>query len=157
VYVSPLTRALKTASAAPEALRKSMRVLRSLSEIDCGAVDGMPISEVQQLYPELWRENEAQQNENFSWPGGETYRAFRRRVLRAVEAIARRHQGSRVLVVTHAGVINQVLGTLSGQSAARWEFPRPRNASVTGVRWGRAGGAVAFFDDCSHFDSGGAG
>ena len=72
----------------------------------------MPISEVQQRYPKLWEENEAQQNENFSWPDGETYRRFRRRVLRVVNAIARRHEGQRVLVVTHAGVINQVLGTL---------------------------------------------
>jgi broad specificity phosphatase PhoE len=155
-YVSPLRRAVETASAIPKPLHDQMRILRSLTEIHCGDVDGMPISEVQQRYPELWQENDAQQNENFSWPGGETYRDFRRRVLRAVKAIARRHEGHRVLVVTHAGVINQVLGTIRGQSPAQWESPRPRNASITGVHWGRNGATVEFFDDCRHLEERGA-
>ena len=154
MYVSPLRRAVQTAAAAPERLRASIRILRSLAEIDCGTLDGMPISEVKHQYRELWLQNEAQQDENFSWPGGETYVYFRRRVLRAVNTIARAHGGNKVLIVTHAGVINQVLGTIAGQSAARWETPRPRNASVTRVLWGSGGGSVVSFDDCSHLEDG---
>jgi len=152
-YVSPLRRALETATAIPEPLRERIRILRSLAEIDCGNLEGMPISEVQQRFPKLCQENEAQQNENFSWPGGETYRQFRRRVLRAVKTIARRHEGQRVLVVTHAGVINQVLGTICGQSSAHWQSPRPRNASITGVHWAANGATLRFFDDCSHLET----
>lgn len=153
MYVSPRKRALDTAEAAPEHLRGCARILESLAEIDCGTVDGFPIDDVRRQYPELWLENEAQTNEDFSWPGGETYRRFRRRVMRAVEAIACRHMRQRVLVVTHAGVINQVLGTITGQSAAKWESPRPRNTSITRVIWGNYGGSIACFDDCSHLDT----
>lgn len=149
-YASPLRRALETSAAAPEPLRRSTRIVRSLAEIHCGAVDGRCIDDVRQRYPELWLENEAQVNEDFAWPGGESYRAFRKRVLDAVNAIAHAHMGQRVLVFTHAGVVNQVLGSLQGQSAARWEFPRPRNASLTKVIWAKGEGAVICFDDCDH-------
>jgi broad specificity phosphatase PhoE len=153
VYVSPLRRALETAQATPDYLRHSVRILRSLSEIDCGTVDGLPIEDVRQQYPEAWLENEAQTNEDFSWPGGETYRMFRRRVMRAVKTIARMHMGERVLVITHAGVINQVLGSITGQSAAKWASPRPRHTSITRVVWGNDGASIACFDDCGHLDT----
>jgi broad specificity phosphatase PhoE len=157
VYVSPLKRALETAEAAPEHLRPSVRILKSLAEIDCGTVDGFPIDHVRQQYPDLWLENDAQTNEDFSWPGGETYRRFRTRVMRAVKAISCMHTGQRVLVVTHAGVINQVLGSIIGQSAAKWESPRPRNTSVTRVIWGNDHRSIAYFDDCSHLHAAHAG
>jgi broad specificity phosphatase PhoE len=150
MYVSPLRRALQTAEAAPPYLLCCSRILKSLAEIDCGRVDGVPIDDVRQRYPELWIENEAQASADFSWPGGESYRRFRKRVLRAVNVIARTHFGKRVLIVTHAGVINQVLGSISGQSAGYWEHPRPRNASLTQVVWCNSRGTVERFDDCSH-------
>lgn len=152
LYVSPLERALRTAEAAPVALRQSARILKSLAEIDCGIVDGISIEEVRRHYPEAWQQNEAQADENFAWPHGESYRGFRKRVLRVVNAIARLHAGQSVLIVTHAGVINQVLGSIAGQTAARWESPRPRNTSVTCVLWGRRIRRVTRYDDCSHLD-----
>lgn len=150
VYSSPLRRALETASAAPPDAYASLRILRSLAEIDCGVLDGSPIGAVQRDYPGLWARNEAQDDENFRWPGGESYRRFRARVLRAVTQIARGHAGGRVLIVTHAGVVNQVLGSIAGQSAARWSSPRPHNASITRVRWAAGVGQVEWFDDCRH-------
>jgi broad specificity phosphatase PhoE len=48
--------------------------------------------------------------------------------------------------VTHAGVISQIVGALHGTSAARWELWRPRNGSVTEVRWQDGRGALVFFD-----------
>ena len=152
LYVSQRERALRTADAAPPALRRSARTLKSLVEIDCGTVDGLPIEEVRRRYPNAWRQNEAQTDENFTWPNGESYRRFRRRVLRVVDAIAGLHPGQRVLIVTHAGVINQVLGSIAGQSAARWESPRPRNTSLTSVLWGKHIRSVTRYDDCSHLE-----
>jgi broad specificity phosphatase PhoE len=150
LYSSHLRRAVETASAAPVSLQPSLRKLRSLAEINCGALDGLPLEIVQREYSEYWEKNEAQTDEDFCWLGGETYRRFRQRVLRAVWRIARLHSGQRVLIVTHAGVVNQVLGTITGQSAARWHNLRPRNASVTRVLWDGEGGRVECFDDCTH-------
>lgn len=147
LYSSPLRRAVETARAAPPELLTSLRLVSSLGEIHCGAVEGLPLEDVRQNYPEYWRRNEAQADESFCWPGGETYRRFRRRVLRAVRMLARMHAGKKILMVTHAGVINQILGTIAGQSAARWENFRPGNASITELNWHGDTGEVLRFDD----------
>jgi broad specificity phosphatase PhoE len=148
LYSSPLTRAAETARAAPEPLQA--RFLKSLAEIHCGFAEGLPLHQVRRIFPDHWRRNSAQDNEEFRWPGGETYRFFRRRVLRAIRGIARRHPGGKVLIVTHAGVVNQVLGWLAGQSAARWENFRPGNTGITELLWTDTSGQVVSFDDRSH-------
>jgi broad specificity phosphatase PhoE len=127
-----------------------MRMLWSLAEVDCGILDGLAIESVRRDHAGIWAQNEAQSNDDFRWPGGETYTRFRRRVVRAVRAIARKHPGELVIVVTHAGVINQILGTIAGQRAARWENFRPGNASITKVIWNGDRGHLAGFDDRSH-------
>jgi broad specificity phosphatase PhoE len=150
LYSSPLRRALDTALAAPANLISSLRVLKSLAEIHCGAVEGLPIENIQRSLPDEWRRNQGQTDEFFSWPGGETYARFRRRVLRVVQRIAILHPGEDVVIVTHAGVVNQILGTLAGQSAARWENFRPGNTAITRVDWKCDSGKVICFDDRAH-------
>jgi hypothetical protein len=43
-------------------------------------------------------------------------------------------------------VISQVLGAMHRTSAARWELWRPRNGSVTTVRWQDDRGTLVSFD-----------
>ncbi len=147
-YTSPLQRARATAEAAPPPL--SPVPLDSLREISCGELDGMAVGEVQSRYPDLWQRNLALNDDDFAWPGGETYRQFRRRVLSAVEEIASRHTGQRVLLFTHAGFINQVMGTLAGAAPARWDLYQAGSASLTEVQWAGEFGAVVRFDDRGH-------
>jgi 2,3-bisphosphoglycerate-dependent phosphoglycerate mutase len=129
VYSSTLPRALRTARVAAGARR--IVALRSLREISCGDVDGWLIDDVVARHPDLWQRNLAQDDPDFCWPGGETYRRFRTRVLRALHGIAARHPGERVLVVTHAGAIAQAIGSIHGTTPARWDQFRPRNCSIT--------------------------
>jgi broad specificity phosphatase PhoE len=152
-YSSPLRRAIQTAEAAPARLVAGVRLLRSLAEIHCGEFEGQSIDEIRAKFPELWARNEAQNDENFFWPGGETYRAFRRRVLRAMRAIAARHPDESVLIFTHAGVVNQVLGSIVGQSAALWANYRPHNTGLTIVEWSGDQGRAICFDDRDHLRS----
>lgn len=147
MYTSPLRRARDTASVLARAWRLPLRIDAGLQEIDCGDLDGHPIVEVEQTHPDLWARNMAQDDETFAWPGGESYRAFRGRVLAAVERITTAHPGSRVALVTHAGVISQLLGVAQGRSAAAWEAGRPRHATVSEMTWDGAGAlAVLRFD-----------
>jgi broad specificity phosphatase PhoE len=107
----------------------------ALREIHCGALEGMPIAAVQRTHADLWQRNVAQNDDEFTWPGGESYRGFRTRVTDAMARIATAHAGQRVAVVTHAGVISQVLGTLRGRPAAQWQHDRPEPLSATEVIW----------------------
>lgn len=131
VYTSTSPRARRTAEAA--AAGRRVIPLRSLREIGCGTVEGWLVIDVARRFPELWQRHLAQDDPDFRWPGGESYGHFRQRVLRAVRAIGRRHPGQRVVVVTHAGAIGQIVGSIRGTTPAAWEPYRPPNCSVTTI------------------------
>ena len=56
-------------------------------------------------------------------------------------------------MVTHAGVISQVVGALHGINAARWEAFRVGNASITRMQWQGGAGVVSCFDDRAHLSA----
>jgi broad specificity phosphatase PhoE len=152
LYSSPLLRALETARPVAEAAGAELRLEPDLREIHCGEVDGWPVEKVRRLYPGLWEANLRQDDEGFRWPGGESYRELRERSLGALRRIAAAHSGERVLVVTHAGVISQIVGCLRGTGAARWECHRPENCSLTEVDWEAESGRLVSFDDRGHLE-----
>lgn len=133
IYASDRIRTMRTA----EAFANGRRILplRSLREISCGETDGWRVSTVQERYPELWARNMAEDDDEFCWPGGESYRELQTRVIHAMRGIAARHPGERVAIVTHTGVITQVVNLAHGLPPARWKRWRAANASVTTVEW----------------------
>jgi 2,3-bisphosphoglycerate-dependent phosphoglycerate mutase len=135
VYTSSSLRARVTAKALVYKWNLPVTIDPQLREISCGACEGMPVAEVQHRYPELWAENASQGNSEFSWPKGESYTNFRRRVFQALSRIAGRNDNARIPVVTHAGVISQVLGAMKGLSPAVWEQYRPGPFTATEVIW----------------------
>lgn len=150
LYASPLQRASDTARAFTGL--GEIRYLEDLREIGCGEVDGWPVSRVQERYPDLWEANRRQDDPDFRWPEGESYRELRDRSLAALGRIAAAHPGQRVAVVTHAGVLCQAIGWLHGTSPAEWSRFRPGNCSFSEVEWAGECGTVLTFDDRSHLE-----
>ncbi|HEY0143441.1 MAG TPA: histidine phosphatase family protein [Thermoanaerobaculia bacterium] len=138
LYASTLERARRTAEVIAHG--KTILAVRALREICCGDVDGWPVARVEQQHRELWERNLSQDDDDFRWPGGESYRELRQRVLRAIRGIASRHPEERVVVVTHTGVIAQLAGYATGVRPAAWERWRPGNGSVTTIEWTGGGG-----------------
>jgi alpha-ribazole phosphatase/probable phosphoglycerate mutase len=95
----------------------------------------MPLEQLQREFPNVWARNQAQVEDTFAWPGGETYAHFRARVLNGLNGVAADYPSGRVTVVTHAGVVSQVLGAVKGRSACVWQPDRPRPLSGTEVLW----------------------
>jgi probable phosphoglycerate mutase len=88
---------------------------------------------------------------NPSWdalPGFEPSRQFRRRVIEAIEAIAARHPGQRVVIVAHGGVINAYLSMLLG--IQRDMFFLPSHTSLSSVRVLHDLYAVRSLNDATH-------
>lgn len=135
LYASSLSRARVTAGALAFNWNVPVSVDPQLREINCGAFEGMPIQEVKHRYPELWARNASQADDNFAWPEGETYKNFRQRIFETLSRIARRHANRRIPVVTHTGVISQVVGAMKGLSPAVWEQYRPAPFTATEVIW----------------------
>ena len=135
LYTSPLTRARATAAALGCLWQMDPRIEDSLAEIDCGDLEGMAIDRIKREHPLVWAQNLAQDDDEFAWPHGESYRQFRERVLTGLARLADTHSRERIGVVTHSGVIAQVVGALRGRPAAVWEHDRPEPLSATEVAW----------------------
>lgn len=149
IYSSPLRRARDTAAPLTALHPGDLQLRPELQEIHCGSLDGMPLDEVRRRFPDVWAANLRQADDHFRWPGGESYHEFRLRCLYTVQELAARHRGA-VAVVTHAGVISQILGALMGTSPARWEPFRPGHTGLTEIEWTAGGGRVLRFDDRTH-------
>lgn len=148
LFTSTLSRAREVAVALGRAWALRPEAADWAREIHCGNVEGMPLQQLQRTFPDLWARNEAQTDEMFAWPGGETYAQFRARVLAGLEATAAAHAGKRVAIVTHAGVISQVLGVVRGRPASAWAPDRPHPLTATEIGWQNgAPGAVLTCND----------
>jgi probable phosphoglycerate mutase len=94
LYTSTLTRARQTAATLADALGLEPIDEPDLREISCGDLDGRSLATVQRRFPELWQRNLSQSDADFRWPGGESYRELRLRVLGALHASPRGTRGS---------------------------------------------------------------
>jgi alpha-ribazole phosphatase len=108
VYTSPRSRAREGAKILTAAVSAPvLEVADDLREMDFGDFEGLTYDEIAARNPELfrlWMENPTE----VLFPNGESYPEMRKRVLRAFDAIERKHAGQTVAFVTHGGV-NRIL------------------------------------------------
>jgi probable phosphoglycerate mutase len=101
IYTSPLRRASETAEIVAEKLGLAVEPVEALREIDVGSWSGLTRVEVSERFPEhyaRWLERAPHGFED-----GETYEELAARVVPAVRALAERHPGATLLLVTHGG------------------------------------------------------
>ena len=114
VHASTLMRSRETAEIIAARLRLPGPVLHAgLAERHFGAIEGSSKSALAGSSPELLRQIQ-QRDPAGCFPGGETLAGFAARVLGAVQAIAARHPGERVLVVTHGWAIDVIARAADG-------------------------------------------
>lgn len=121
IVSSPLSRALDTARAIAARLgvpEERIELRDDLKERSYGAAEGTTEAERNQRWP------------HHHWPGLEDKRGLWRRCMAALDDIARRHAGERVIVVCHGGVINAVLAVISHGELGTGKT-RLHNASLT--------------------------
>jgi 2,3-bisphosphoglycerate-dependent phosphoglycerate mutase len=131
VYASPIRRARETAEAIAAVAGVEVREEPGVREIAIGPTDDTMV-----LRERLaWLAMVAMRDGSWAGiPGTEPSAQVRRRMLGALDAIAARHPGGRVAVVSHAGAINAALGAIA---ATEHDFLFPlANASVSVVRIG---------------------
>jgi broad specificity phosphatase PhoE len=118
VYSSDLRRARETAEIVSADRELPIGVEPALREIDVGSWQGLTNAEVLERFPGVDR------------PDGETFEAFRERVLGALQAICSRHDGGNVLVVAHGGCVRTLQRHLLGEP-----LPTIENCGVYVVRF----------------------
>lgn len=133
LFTSTLRRAGDVAGALGRVWTLEPRPARWAREIHCGEVEGLLLEDVERRYPDAWSRNATPRDDTFAWPGGESYRDFRARIIDGLRAAIEPHRGQCVAVVTHAGVISQVLGVVSNRPASAWKRDRPEPLTATEI------------------------
>jgi probable phosphoglycerate mutase len=140
IYSSPLKRCLETAAPLAERLGLEPVIVANLAEIRLGEVISLPQdgSNVEALTKAL----QARQLEIVriagtmgNWDaiaGSEPSKEFRKRVVTALDEIANRHIGERVLVFAHGGVVNAYAAEVLGLE--REFFYPAANTAISVVR-----------------------
>jgi probable phosphoglycerate mutase len=121
VYSSDLERARATAEAVAEAQGLAVTTLPALREVDVGSWQGLTRAEAQERFPDEFR---VWQNGGTGWLDGETYAQMSQRVVASVLEIAARHDGGRVLVVSHGGPIRAIHAEALGVSVEAYRRMR---------------------------------
>ncbi len=107
VYASPLQRAVETAQPTARRLGLTVKPLAGIIDINYGAWQERPHSEVARLYPTLYRQW-LQEPHKVRPPGGESLAEVRERAMAALYQVIARHQDQTILVAAHQ-VVNKVL------------------------------------------------
>jgi broad specificity phosphatase PhoE len=106
VYSSPLKRALETAQLVAEPHGVGAVSVDGLREIDVGSWEGLTRDDVERRFPEQFRR---WLDYGQGWEDGETYEQMGTRVIDALQQLAERHDGRRILAITHGGPIRAAL------------------------------------------------
>ncbi len=156
IYSSPLRRCLETA--APLAERSGMTpiIVEDLKEIRLGMVrplpsDGEDLEALSKALQERQVDIVRIAGEVGNWdviPDSEPSRAFRKRVVGAMDEIARKHTGQRLLVLAHGGVINAYVAEVLGLEKDFF-FPAA-NTSITIVRAAGKHRVLYVLNDAGH-------
>ncbi len=127
-YVSPLARAQSTAAAIAQVINLQPTIEQDLREFDLGDWEGrsfLELKEKEDLW-EHWRVDSW-----FAPPNGESPYSFNRRTVAVFEHLAQLHPEQTVLVVTHGGLICNVLATWFGTGPDDWRRWEPHNCAIS--------------------------
>lgn len=118
VVSSPLMRCLDSAKWVAEQYGLELLILNDLQEFDFGEWDGRVFESVYKEQAEradlFWQDPEAT-----SPPGGETIAEFSQRIDLVKRTLLKRKE-SRILIITHGGVIRCMHGAMLGVKAKYW-------------------------------------
>jgi probable phosphoglycerate mutase len=149
LYSSDLSRALHTARAIAEHTGREVVTDERLRERCFGIFEGLTAAEIIARYPgehSLF----ASHDPDYEVPGGECARGFVERCLGCLAAIADRHPGAEVVVVSHGLVLDSLYRAAHGLAHGA---PRPVpliNASLNRFGYGRGAWRMELWGDVSH-------
>lgn len=113
LVASDLGRTLETAERIAALTGHAVRADPRFRERSFGAGEGLTYAEVERAYPGAFRADRGI-DPDYAIPGGESRRAFQRRIIAAFESLALELADARVVVVTHGGVLGAIYRHASG-------------------------------------------
>jgi len=134
---SDLQRARQTLAPLQQRLAGHAQAAAAWREQAFGVLEGLSVDEIKAHHPELWAQW-LRHDADYCLPEGESVRRFHARVVDAVRELVRQHEGRRVLIVTHGGVLDMLWRTVQGQPLHGPRDCAIPNTGINRLRW-RAG------------------
>ncbi|KAI3869060.1 hypothetical protein MKX03_005002 [Papaver bracteatum] len=149
IYSSDLKRAKNTA----EMIAKACHIpevieVPDLKERHVGSLQGYYWSEIQEKEPEAYLAFFSSEKYLEIPGGGESFNQLCERSVSALEEIASKHKGERVIVVTHGGVLRAIYMTVTGKPSAG----KIMNASINVVHLTEKKWVFKTWSDVSHLN-----
>ncbi|MGD9142142.1 MAG: histidine phosphatase family protein [bacterium] len=148
VFSSPLKRAMETAHCIV-GKKADIQVDDDLREINLGKWEGKTLAQIRRQYGEKF-DRWAVRPDRIPIPGGEDFKAFVRRVKKALRTIEKNDPDGNVLVVGHGGVISTYVTVVLNIKPVDVWCVTVKNASVTIVEVKDGMRRLVTFNDISH-------
>lgn len=152
IVASDLKRAARTAAIVGAAIGVKPVFDARWRERDVGRFAGLTSDEVRARYSDTW--SAWQSGKGLNPPGGEGHAAFYQRVVDCFVQIVAQHHGETVMVVSHGGVISQVVSHVIGvpEEGAGRRFALRGNTGITIVEVGEHGPLLTLLNDTGHLE-----
>lgn len=153
IYSSDLARALETAQIVGELLGVAPLVEPALRESDIGAWTGLTWDEITVRFPDdvaaMFAGQEVRRG------GGESYGELQARLAAAAEAIAARHPGQTVLLVSHGAAMRSLVAhALDASLAQMHRIAIGGNTALSVVQMRHGHLRLVSYNDTAHLDNG---
>lgn len=149
LVASDLGRTMQTAWRIGRRCGLAVAADRRLRERSFGVGEGLTYDELDRRWPDAFSRT-AETDPDFVVPGGESRRQFHERVREAFEALAREHDGRRIAVVSHGGVLAALYRIVHDIPVTRLHRVAISNASYNAVVFDAAAWALEAWDDVAH-------
>lgn len=104
IYSSPLMRAQKTALAIKGDRNIDIAILNGIVELDGGIIEGKPINESFEKYPD-YKDAWFNHPEDFAPENGEAMRDAYKRIEKTIFELAEKHRNETIVCASHGGII----------------------------------------------------
>ena len=146
-FVSPAPRTQSTAAAISAATHMTPEIREGLREFDLGDWEGRTFADLHDN-ENLWGRWEVEPA--FAPPNGESPQSFNRRAVETVQTLADQYPGETLLLVTHGGVICNVLATWIGDGPQDWQSWDPHNCAISMLQLDGDAWRAVMVNDISH-------
>lgn len=151
VVASDLERVRHTADILIKGRALPVKLDVSLRERCFGSGEGLTYAEIDEKYPQMFSKTGLVDAE-FTLPGGESRATFHARVKGAIERLAQQHNGKRLLVVTHGGVLGVIYRWLNDMPVAGANTIAIPNAGYNQISTGPGGWKIDVWGNTDHLD-----
>ena len=151
IYSSPLRRAIQTAETIAQVCNQKVEINLGLIDIDYGEWQGLTPTEAKENWAEQIS-NWYKHPERSVIPGGETLTKVQERAITYITAVAKRHSGQTIVIVSHTVVNRLILLRVLGLGIERFWHLRQEPCAINIIEMEDQDFTLCSMNDTCHLE-----